>query len=285
MKKLSALQNWIFISSFALLLLACSKQRQSEREFALFDKDNLVAWCIVPFDAKERGPEERAAMLERLGLKRVAYDWREKHVPEFEDEILAYREHGLEYFAFWGEHPAAFALFEKYGLKPQIWKMLPTPAAQSQAGRVEEAGRRLLPLVEKTAAMGCRLGIYNHGGWQGEPDNMVAVVEWLRENHDAAHVGIVYNLHHAHEHLNDFAQNLQTMLPYLLCLNLNGMNSTGDPKILTIGDGEHDETWMRILADSGYRGPIGILGHVNDRDVEVVLQENLEGLRALALAL
>ena len=35
----------------------------------LFRRDNLVAWCIVPFDAKKRGPEERAAMLEKLGLQ------------------------------------------------------------------------------------------------------------------------------------------------------------------------------------------------------------------------
>ena len=34
----------------------------------LFRRDNLVAWCIVPFDAKKRGPEERAAMMEKLGL-------------------------------------------------------------------------------------------------------------------------------------------------------------------------------------------------------------------------
>ena len=49
-----------------------------------FAKDKLVAWCIVPFDAKQRGPAERAAMLKRLGLKRVAYDWRAKHVAECE---------------------------------------------------------------------------------------------------------------------------------------------------------------------------------------------------------
>jgi hypothetical protein len=35
---------------------------------SLFRADNLVAWCIVPFDAKKRGPEERAAMMEKLGL-------------------------------------------------------------------------------------------------------------------------------------------------------------------------------------------------------------------------
>ena len=63
-------------------------------------KDQLLAWCIVPFDAKQRGLAERAKMLKRLGLKRVAYDWSERHVKEFEEEILQYKKHGLEFFAF-----------------------------------------------------------------------------------------------------------------------------------------------------------------------------------------
>src|SRR4051794_30958587 len=37
-------------------------QAQGTREVGstakLFDRDNLVAWCIVPFDARKRGPEE-----------------------------------------------------------------------------------------------------------------------------------------------------------------------------------------------------------------------------------
>ena len=56
-----------------------------------FAKDKLVAWCVVPVDAKQRGPAERAAMLKQLGLKRVAYDWRTQHVKEFEEEILQYK--------------------------------------------------------------------------------------------------------------------------------------------------------------------------------------------------
>ena len=30
---------------------------------SIFQRDNLVAWCIVPFDAKKRSPEQRAEML------------------------------------------------------------------------------------------------------------------------------------------------------------------------------------------------------------------------------
>ncbi|MCB1122819.1 MAG: TIM barrel protein, partial [Verrucomicrobiae bacterium] len=254
--------KWLAVGCFAILLGACSKSGKTEAGLSLFEKQNLIAWCIVPFDVKERSPEERAAMLERLGLKRVAYDWRQKHVPEFEQEILAYKKHGLEYFAFWGEHPAAFALFEKYGLHPQIWKMLPSPKADTEEARVEEVARSLLPLVEQTAAMGCKLGIYNHGGWQGEPDNMIAIVEWLRKNHGADHVGIIYNLHHGHEQIQHFAENLKKMMPYLLCLNIDGVNASGEPMILPVGQGDTDKAWIQTIVESGYRGPIGILGHV-----------------------
>ena len=73
-------------------------------------KGNLVTWCIVPFDASERGPAERSAMLTGLGLKRCAYDWRPRNVAQFEEEILQYKKHGIEYFAFWGQHEEAFRL-------------------------------------------------------------------------------------------------------------------------------------------------------------------------------
>ncbi|MFO7973472.1 MAG: sugar phosphate isomerase/epimerase, partial [Candidatus Hydrogenedentota bacterium] len=55
----------------------------------VFARENLVAWCVVPFDANKRGPEGRAAMLKRLGFTKLAYDWRAEHVPEFEAEIKA----------------------------------------------------------------------------------------------------------------------------------------------------------------------------------------------------
>ncbi len=35
---------------------------------------DLAAWCIVPFDAAKRGPEARAAMLEKLGISKFASD-------------------------------------------------------------------------------------------------------------------------------------------------------------------------------------------------------------------
>ena len=246
-----------------------------------FDRDRLVAWCIVPFDARQRGPAERAEMLVRLGLKRVAYDWRAKHVKDFEEEILQYKKHGLEFFAFWSVHEDAFRLFQKHKIHPQVWHTLGTPDAATQEARVEAAARAMLPLVERTRQLGCALGLYNHGGWGGEPANLVAVCKHLRAHHNAGHVGIVYNLHHGHGHIADFEKSLKLMQPHLLCLNLNGMNDDAKPKILPLGQGRHELALLNTIRQSGYRGAIAILDHRSVIDTEVALRENLDGLKKL----
>lgn len=247
---------------------------------SLFARPNLVAWCVVPFDAKQRGPAERAEMLRRLGFTKVAYDWREEHVPSFEQEILEYQKRGLEYFAFWGLHDEAFRLFAKHDLHPQVWLMPPNPNEGSQEERVHKAVAELLPAVERTRKAGLKLGLYNHGGWGGEPENLVAVCETLRREHAAEHVGIVYNLHHGHDHVERFPRTLAAMKPYLLCLNLNGMTADGErrgKKILPLGQGELDLELLKTVVASGYEGPIGIIGHTQD-DVEQRLLDNLDGL-------
>ena len=242
-------------------------------------KEQLIAWCIVPFDAKKRGPAERVEMLKRLGLNRVAYDWRAQHVNEFEEEILEYKKHGMEFFAFWSVHEEAFRLFKKHKIHPQIWQTLPNPKADVREAQVAATAKAMLPLVERTKKLGCKLGLYNHGGWGGEPVNLVTVCKYLHKHHDAKHVGIVYNLHHGHGHIADFKQSLKLMQPYLHCLNLNGMNEGAQPKILQLGRGKHEANMIATIRKSGYTGPIGILDHRSDTDTEIALRENLEGLK------
>lgn len=242
-------------------------------------RDQLVAWCIVPFDAKQRGPAERAEMVRRIGMTRVAYDWRDIHVPTFEEEILQYKKHDIEFFAFWSWHDAFEPLIEKHGIHPQIWLMFSAPAEGTQEQKVKAAAESLLPMVEKTKRHKLKLGLYNHGGWSGEPKNMVEVCEYLRKHHQADHVGIVYNLHHGHDHIADFEQQLALLKPYLLCLNLNGMNDNANPKILPIGSGMHDQQMLQTILKSGYDGPIGIIDHRETLDAEESLQQNLTGLQ------
>ncbi|MDG2391015.1 MAG: hypothetical protein P8M30_17040 [Planctomycetaceae bacterium] len=262
------------------LLYSLISPTSATADDGLLAKDNLVAWCIVPFDASKRGPEERAVMLKVLGLKKCAYDWRPEHVPTFEEEILAYKKHGIEFFAFWSVHEEAFKLFEKHQIHPQIWTMIPGPKGPSQAEKITQAVASLKPLAERTKQIDCPLSLYNHGGWQGEPANMVAVCQELRDaGYD--HVGIVYNFHHGHEHIEDWPKLFKLMQPYLHCLNINGMNDNAQPKILKLGDGNHELEMLRVVQESGYDGPIGILDHQGNRDSKEVLAENLEGVEKL----
>ncbi|PYJ06840.1 MAG: pyrrolo-quinoline quinone, partial [Verrucomicrobia bacterium] len=95
--------------------------------------------------------------------------------------------------------------------------------------------------------------------------------------------GIVYNLHHGHDHIDDFAELLRVVKPYLLALNLNGMTRSAEQsgrKILPLGQGELDQQMLREIRDSGWRGPVGILNHTEE-DAEGRLRDNLEGLEWL----
>jgi sugar phosphate isomerase/epimerase len=247
----------------------------------VFAKSNLVAWCIVPFDAKNRDPQQRAEMLQRLGIRKFAYDWRQQHVATFEQEIVEIKKQSIEYYAFWGFHPAIVPLLAKHHVSPQFWTTVPSPAGADSEAKVELAAKQLKGMVDRTRELGCKLGLYNHGGWGGEPANMVAIVKRLRRDGNADHVGIVYNFHHGHGHIQDFPEVLAAMQPYLLCLNLNGMNDDAKPMILPVGSGQRDQAMLEAVKRSGYAGPIGILCHRSDVDAEVALKQNIDGLKKM----
>ena len=251
----------------------------------VFARDNLVAWCIVPFDAKKRGPAERVEMLKTLGFKKYAYDWRAEHLPTFDEEVALLQKEKIELTAVWfpanlgPDAQKLLAVIRKHELKPQLWVTMGDPAGADQAAKVETAAKVIRPVAEEAAKLGCTVALYNHGGWFGEPENQVAVIEALK----LKNVGIVYNQHHGHEHFDKFPQLLKLMKPHLLALNINGSIKGGDKagkKIVPLGAGELDLKLLAAIRDSGYGGPIGILGHTND-DAAERLADNLDGLRWL----
>jgi sugar phosphate isomerase/epimerase len=277
------------------LLLTASRQAASSAPSSspkpnlnLFAQTNLAAWCIVPFDSKKRGPEERAAMLERLGFRHFVYDYRAEHIPTFDAEIEALQGHHIHLLGWWfptslnDEARLILDVLKRHHLKTQLWVMGGGEAARNaeeQQQRVSVEAERIKAIAEAAKAQGCTVGLYNHGGWFGEPENQIAIVERLRSI-GITNVGIVYNLHHGHAHVQRFPQLLQKMKPYLLALNLNGMFADADKtdrQIAPIGQGTVDLELLRTIANSGWEGPIGILNH-SDEDAELRLRDNLDGL-------
>ena len=255
----------------------------------LFDRDNLVAWCIVPFDSKNRSPEDRAAMMKKLGFKKFAYDWRGEHLPTFEREIAALKKEGIELTAIWfpgglgKEAQTLLDALKKHDIHTQLWVSMggggPAKTPEEQAQKVRDHAKAVKPIAEAAAKQGCTVALYNHGGWFGEPENQLAIIDELK----MPNVGIVYNLHHGHDHLDRLPGLLKKMQPHLLAFNLNGMMPDGErkgKKILPLGQGELDLKLLKMLVDSGWKGPVGILGHTSD-DAEERLKDNLDGLEWL----
>lgn len=255
-------------------------------EIPLLERGNLAAWCIVPFDAKKRGPEERAAMLKRLGITRLAYDWRDEHVPTFDAEVEAMKRHRIEITAWWmpgvldDNARKIIDVIRRHDIHPQWWVMIGDPDAPDQEAKVEAAAAQLRPLALEARTLGCQLALYNHGGWFGEPENQLAIVRAL----GLPNVGLVYNFHHGHSHVARFPRLFDAMKPHLLALNLNGMVDDADRrglKILPPGAGDHEQAMLRHVLRSGWKGPVGILDHLPETDSEVTLRTNLEALDRL----
>ena len=284
------MKKTIHFSIPVLLVIFCFTVFCSQSNNSIFSKENITAWCIVPFDAKQRNPQERAKMLQRLGIKTLAYDWRDVNISEFDEELIQLKKYGIKMTAFWwsGGIPVSenemktsermnmqLDFFKRNSLNLDVWITLSEGNLQGESDEVKYAqlANRIDILAKELKQTGCRLGLYNHGGWGGLPNNMVEVIKRLNSDN----VGIVYNFHHAHEHLEMMPAAFNIMLPYLYCVNLNGMNKDG-PKILPLGQGNEDVQILKMISESGYNGPIGIIGHIEDEDVEIVLKRNLEGI-------
>jgi sugar phosphate isomerase/epimerase len=253
----------------------------SPAQRSVFSRDNLVAWCIVPFDAKHRGPKERADMLARLGIRRIAYDWRDQHIPQWDEELDQYKSHGIELVGFWApdRHQQILDLLKRHGLTTQLWVMGGEPKGDTQDAKVESEAARIRAIATLARQYGCTVGLYNHGGWFGEPENQIAIIKRLRDD-GVTNVGMVYNLHHGHAHVERFPQLLKLMKPYLMCLTINGMKK-GGPEVLPVGQGGDDLPLLKAIKDSGYSGPIAILNHREEMDAEQGLRQNIEGVKKL----
>ena len=96
-------------------------------------------------------------MLERLGFKHFAYDWRAEHIPTFDAEIEALKRHGVALDAFWvapgelnRESRLILDVLKRHGVKAQLWVLLdlgrrPASTGAEQERRVEAAAAKLQP--------------------------------------------------------------------------------------------------------------------------------------------
>lgn len=229
-------------------------------------------------------------MLNGLGIKKFAYDWRTEHLPGFPREIQVLPEYNIELVAVWiwiderivygipEEADYIFNVLAETNTATTIWAGFSDHFYDDKPEEEKfNTGVQIVDMLYKRAKeTGSSIALYNHGGWYGEPENQIKIIKAV----DPDNIGIVYNFHYGHLHINRFPRMLSEMLPYLWTVNINGMRS-GGPKILPVGEGEHEKEIIRVLIDSGFEGTIGIIGHTEGKDIKDVLIRNINGLQKI----
>lgn len=257
-------------------------------------RDQLQAWCIVPYDSLKRTPEQRAQMLHELGFKAYAYDYREVHIPTFDEEVDVMKASGIEITAWWFPRQLddtarkILDVIERHGIKPDLWVSLineikPAYTSAEQTARIQEATDRLRPIAVEARRLGIKVGLYNHGGWFGDPDNELLVMHRLQAE-GFNNIGLVYNFHHAHPHIRNFDKIWPRICADVIAVNLNGMVPDGDRsgrKILFLNEGTEEQEMIRIIRRSGWRGRVGIVSHIAEYDAAKTLAHNLAGYEQL----
>ena len=274
------------------MLLLAAFSSCSENEKPLVKVDEVAPWCILGFDSMDRNPEQRIAMLKEMGFKKYGFNKGKGHLDEMIVEFQLALENNIEITsvflwlnakrdslgAFSESNQQLLDNLRQVQQRPIVWLSF---SDNYFKGRNQVESKSLaVDMIEfvksETDELGCKLALYNHHGWFGNPRNQLEIMEELQDES----ISMVYNFHHAQDYVDDFPELAKRMAPYLSYVNLNGVKKDG-PQIVPIGEGDHELEMILSLKKAGFNGPWGILGHIKTEDVQVVLQRNIDGLEMM----
>ncbi|MBT8219592.1 MAG: sugar phosphate isomerase/epimerase, partial [Bacteroidia bacterium] len=231
-------------------------------------------------------------MLKDMGFTKYGYEGEDEYLDEMSNEFELAKEHNIEISSvflwlnakrdslgkFSPSNERILKILKGSLFKPTVWVSFSNNYFEdlNQEQSLTKAIEYIKFIKNKTDETGCKLALYNHHGWFGNPNNQVKIIEALAQDS----LTMVFNFHHAHPYLDEFPEIVKMIKPYLSHVNINGMKKDG-PKILTVGEGDYEFEMVKLLVDAGYQGPWGILGHIASEDVQKVLERNIKGINTL----
>jgi sugar phosphate isomerase/epimerase len=233
-------------------------------------------------------------MLEDLGFRAFAYDWRDRDIPTFDAEIGALQRHHIRLLAWWfpleAADPRARTLletFRRHGVHPQLWATQFMAGAapktpEEQAQRVQTAAQHLEALAALARPYGCLVELYNHNGWFGLEDNELAVLARLQAD-GVTGVGMVYNFSHARDALHDDSRDFPALWSrirdHVVAVNVTGLH--WEAQHVYPSQGDQELAMMRTIEQSGWHGPVGLIAEKGG-DAAITLANYRLGLDWLA---
>ena len=277
------------IHLFLLLIFLSSCTKNVEPPFQV---NKVSPWCIIGFDSLDRSPKQRIEMLKQLGFTKYGFNKGSGDLTRMKEEFKLAKENNIEIVSIFlwlnakrdslgklsQQNQELLSNLKEVEYKPTIWLSFSNNYFEelNQEQSIELCVEMIKSIKLKADEIGCKLALYNHHGWFGNPHNQVEILEKL--NQDS--ITMVYNFHHSHEYIDEFPEIVKKIKPYLSFVNLNGVKKKG-PQILPIGKGDFEFEMIKQLIDQGFNGPWGILGHIKTEDVQNVLQRNVEGLNLM----
>jgi len=145
----------------------------------------------------------------------------------------------------------------------------------TQEQKIQKTAVAVAYIADELNKIGCTLGLYNHGGWSSEPENQLALINYLKR----PNIGIVYNFSHSEEQIQRFPDFFPKILPHLLCINLTGLKGGYPATVVPVGEGNIEAGMMNMIWKSNYKGPIGIINENFAPDAKDGLKLNMTGLQ------
>ena len=277
----------IALSLILILFSSCKPKRDLP-----FKIEEVSPWCIIGFDTEERTPSQRIAMVKELGFTKYGFNKGKGDLTTMKEEFKLAMQNGIDIPSvfLWlnakrdsiGKLSPAnqelLANLAEVDYKPAIWVSFSDNYFEDieQDQSIQLSVDMIKYVKSITDNLNCKLAIYNHHGWFGNPFNQVEILKALNEKS----VSMVYNFHHAQEYVDEFPEIAKMIVPYLSYVNLNGVKKEG-PQIITLGEGDHEVEMIQGLMNNGFTGPWGILGHIKTEDVKKVLEKNIAGMHLL----
>ena len=276
------------ICLFILFLLPATLFASEKREF--------FALCMDTHDEMRRSIAEQNKMLAELGFDGVAHLW----IDQLEERAASAKETGLNltqvYFQVdLAKNPPfdprlAEALPCLKGGKTQLAVMF-YGGKPSDATLDDKAVAILQDIVKIAEPNDVRVVLYPHvEAWNETVADCVRVASRFPEKN----VGVMFNLCHwaAIDRTENLRQTLETALPYLACISINGIDTPEEIQsrsgregwLQPLDSGSFDQkTLFTLLDELGYFGPVGLQCYGISGDAKIHLERSMKAWRSLGM--
>jgi sugar phosphate isomerase/epimerase len=231
-------------------------------------------------------PAQQAATLKDLGYDGIGYTG----IENFGERQKAFREKGLQIFSLYVpcyvDRPVPYDPKFKSALAPLkgtdvfLWLTV-----QGKATNDAMAVRVVREIADAAQASGLRVALYPHKGFHvGTAEEAMRVVCQV----DRPNVGVTINL--CHELAAGNADRMDAVVRAcagrLFLVSINGADRTGgwEALIRPLGEGSFDVPgFLKMLGQSGYRGPIGLQCYSIKGDPTDILKRSMAAWRQWAV--